>query len=119
MEGELADDTLDVWLQTDVRCAFSTFVESYYLIVNGDSLLRTQRTTRTYTSSRSIGSRALWKATLYYHLRSNIYLVLLGSYDWRLRHAELMTITVIGEETSKVRIQHFSKDVVHLEWKFY
>jgi hypothetical protein len=77
LEGmrELADDNLSVWLQADVCCVFSTFVETCYLIVNGDSLPRTQRTTRMCTSSRSIGSRALWQARLYCHLRSNIYLV--------------------------------------------
>ena len=60
-----------MWLQADVRCAIPTFV------VNGYSLPRTQRTTRTHTctSSQLIGLRALWQARPYCHLHSNIYLV--------------------------------------------
>jgi Importin repeat len=69
---ELGDDTLDVWLEADVRI----IVITYSLEADVDySLRRTRRMsrTRTCTSSRSIASRALWAARLYSRLLSNTY----------------------------------------------
>ena len=75
--GELGDDTLDVWLEADVRIIFYAFVViTYPLETDVDhSLRRTRRMTRTHmcTSSLSIGSRVLWAARLYSRLRSNTY----------------------------------------------
>jgi hypothetical protein len=72
--GELGDDSLDIWLEADVRPAFSItwyFIDfSYGITARGGP---DRRLIHTYTSSRSIDSLVHWQVELYSPPRSDTY----------------------------------------------
>jgi hypothetical protein len=86
--GDLGDNTLEVWLEADVRITGYAFVViAYSLEADVDYRLRKIRQmtrTRMCTNSLSISSRALWAARLFPPVFKYIP-SMLASYDWRLR----------------------------------